>query len=476
MRARTRMGAAAVALAAAAALSIALVGVSRPAVELLHLATFTSFADSDAASRVRGPLPTLPAKEDFLHAHKDDRDGFPKAAYHKGDDEGALSADLSAAGKKVKLLSARDEAVRGEAAKRAAADLSKYDSVFSSGIDEYSKISHSIDEQSRKVFLRSLTPKKPPKPAYDPLSDERKLWRKMGVKADGVFGVPREYAGWHATATANPAALKHLPDYVRRAQAELGGGAVAAAANGWHSHPLVPSRRPAKSQVERANHEREQGSAVTPPSKYGRATGSYVEPPSAAPAPATAVRAAPTEPRPPAADGAVDAQTLQSIVKAAVSKALKARRQAEAHQEQAGSPVSGQAEIVWAKAVPVTSDSPKAVRMSAAAAAAPPVAAASDFASPGAPATGDSRAQQDAATTIAQVKQMAQMFESARHQVHSAQQAEEAVAAAGAGSAEEGESAVALRRQRNALLNEEAAARPRDKLVQDSEVSFKVAV
>ena len=49
-------------------------------------------------------------------------------------------------------MSNREIAVRGAAAKRAAADLSNYDSVFSSGIDEYSKISHAIDEQSRKVI------------------------------------------------------------------------------------------------------------------------------------------------------------------------------------------------------------------------------------------------------------------------------------------------------------------------------------
>lgn len=125
-------------------------------VELMHLSTFTSTQNEDAARRIHGPDVHVMRAEDYLHATKDDRGGFPTAEYHKGDDASALSADLSAAASKVKLLTSRDQAVRGAAAQRASADLSNYDSVFSSGIDEYSQISHAIDEQSRKVFMRSL--------------------------------------------------------------------------------------------------------------------------------------------------------------------------------------------------------------------------------------------------------------------------------------------------------------------------------
>ena len=258
-------------------------------VELMHMATFTDTQYQNEAQDIHGPNIHQLSKEDFLHANSDDRGGFPTAEYHKDDDADALSVDLSAAAKKVRLLSSREQAVRSTAAQKAAADLSNYDSVFSSGLDEYSKISHSIDEQSRKVFMRSLKPKSPPKPVYDPLRTERKLWKKMGVKADGVFGVPHEYAGWHATATANPAALKHLPDYVVRAQQELGGGAVAMAANGWHSHPMVPSRQRARAQSDDDDSSRSRASPAPPPppsapsSPFARTVGSYVSPPAAAP-------------------------------------------------------------------------------------------------------------------------------------------------------------------------------------------------
>jgi len=385
-----RLAAAVTVLAGAVALLLLAGGAARtgglqPA-SLMHLATFTVDQNLNAARSVRGEFDHLPAKEDFLHAHADDRGGFPRAEYHKDDDYHSLSSDLSAVAKKVKLLSSRDQEKRDAAAKQAAADLSNYDSVFSSGIDEYAKISHSIDEQSRKVFMRSLKPKVPPKPAYDPLGDDRKVWKKMGVHADGVFGVPHEYAGWRATATSNPSSLEHLPDYVKRAQSELGGGAVAMAANGWHSYPIVPSRQQATAASE-GNSPAQPPSAApaAPSSPFDRAVGSYVPPTEAekkrgrtAQAPDTGAEAAP--------DGAVDAQTLQSIVKAAVSKALKAHEAAEAQQHQAGTAVSTQSNIVWATAVPVTSTSPKAVRMSAAAAAAP-LAAATDFAAPSAPQT-----------------------------------------------------------------------------------------
>lgn len=218
-------------------------------IELIHWGTFSqegAVYRGTVRAEARGAL----LKDDYLHAHKDDRSGFPKAEYHKDDDAELTASTVDAAEKKMKLLSSREEAARKAADLRAAADLSNYNSVFSSGIDEYSKVSKKIDEQSRKVFLRSITPKIPPKPAYDPLSDERKLWKKMGVHTDGVLGVPHEYAGWHATATANPAELKHLPDYVQRAQEEVeSGGAVAMAANGWHSKPMVQEEQaqPARS-------------------------------------------------------------------------------------------------------------------------------------------------------------------------------------------------------------------------------------
>jgi len=384
-----RLAASVAVLAGAGALLILAGGGELQPASLMHLATFTVDQNLNAARSVRGEYDHLPAKEDFLHAHADDRGGFPRAEYHKDDDDDALSADLSAVAKKVKLLSSRDQEKRDAAAKQAAADLSNYDSVFSSGIDEYAKISHSIDEQSRKVFMRSLKPKVPPKPAYDPLGDERKVWKKMGVHADGVFGVPHEYAGWRATATSHPSSLEHLPDYVKRAQSELGGGAMAMAANGWHSYPIVPSRRQATAAAEGDSPAQPPSAAPAPPappaapsSPFDRAVGSYVplteaekKRGRAAQAPGAGAEAAP--------DGAVDAQTLQSIVKAAVSKALKAREAADAQQHQAGTAVSTQSNIVWATAVPVTSTSPKAVRMSAAAAAAP-LAAATDFAAPSA--------------------------------------------------------------------------------------------
>jgi hypothetical protein len=222
-------------------------------IELIHWGTFSqegAVYRGTVRAEARGAL----LKDDYLHAHKDDRSGFPKAEYHKDDDADLTASTVDAAEKKMKLLSSREEAARKAADLRAAADLSNYNSVFSSGIDEYAKVSHAIDEQSRKVFLRSITPKIPPKPAYDPLSDERKLWKKMGVQTDGVLGVPHEYAGWHATATANPAELKHLPDYVQRAQEEVeSGGAVAMAANGWHSKPIVQEEQaqPARSGTPR---------------------------------------------------------------------------------------------------------------------------------------------------------------------------------------------------------------------------------
>ncbi len=448
-----RLAAAAV-LAGAAALLFAGGGTGGPQpAGLLHLAAFTVSQNLDAGRRVRGHFDHLPAKEDFLHAHRDDRDGFPRAEYHKSDDDDALSADLSAAAKKVKLLSSREQAARKAAATRAAADLGSYDSAFSSGIDEYSKISRSIDEQSRKVFSRSLRPKKPPKPVYDPLGDDRKVWKKMGVDAGGVFGVPHEYVGWRATATSNPASLKHLPDYVKRAQAELGGGAVAMAANGWHSHPLVPSRRQAKAAADAESPAQPPSAApapaAAPSSPYDRAVGSYVPPPAASKKPARG-RAAQAPRSKAAPDAAMDAQTLQSIVKAAVSKALKAREAAEAQQHPPSTPVSQQPTIVWATAVPVTTNSPKAVRMSAAAAAAP-VAAAADFAAPSAPPAPARAPAAPSADAIAMVKKMAEKFEAARRQQ------QQWVVAADEGADEGVDARQALVRERSALLNEEAA-------------------
>ena len=451
-----RLAAAAV-LAGAAALLLAAGGGGRGGPQpagLLHLAAFTVSQNLDAGRRVRGKFDHLPAKEDFLHAHRDDRDGFPRAEYHKSDDDDALSADLSAAAKKVKLLSSREQAARQAAAARAAADLGSYDSAFSSGIDEYSKISRSIDEQSRRVFSRSLRPKKPPKPVYDPLGDDRKVWKKMGVHAGGVFGVPHEYAGWRATATSNPSSLKHLPDYVKRAQAELGGGAVAMAANGWRSHPLVPSRRQAKAATDAESPAQPPSAAPAPPaapsSPYDRAVGSYVPPPAASQKPARG-RAAqtPRSSAKAAPDAAMDAQTLQSIVKAAVSKALKAREAAEAQQHPAGTPVSQQPTIVWATAVPVTTNSPKAVRMSAAAAAAP-VAAAADFAAPSAPPAPARAPAAPSADAIAMVKKMAEKFEAAQRRQ------QQGVVAADEGADAGVDERQALVRQRSALLNEEA--------------------
>jgi len=328
---------------------------------------------------------------------------------------------------------------------------------------------------SRQVFMRSLVPKTPAKPVYDPLSAEKQLWRKMGVKANGVFGVPNEYEGWQATATADPSSLKHLPDYVKRAEEELGGGAVANAANGWHSHPIVPSRWRARA-VAVADDNYSQPASVSPPpssspsSPYARTVGSYVAPPAAAPAAeAVAVREG--------LDGNVNAQTLQSIVKAAVAKALKARKaqekQDDAHKQHVlaedaptATPVAGQTKIVWATAVPVTSTRPKSIRMSASSevgvASAPTPA--SDFAASDADkASAGGASESDA---VALVKQMAQTFESTRQAVRTAEQQQQRLAA---GSDGNGGDAASLRRQRSALLDEEAIAKPRDRLLEDTE-------
>ena len=181
----------------------------------------------------------------MLQAHADSRDGFPGTGsllYHKGDDANAFAVDLGAASKKERLLTARDDAARSAARQHASADLNRYDVAFSEGLDEYARRSKKIDALSRRVFVKYRPQKKPAKPAYDPLSDVRNVWEKWGANSEPVLGVPQEYDGWKATATAHPSTLKHLPDYVVRAQRELGGGAVASVANGWHSHPVRPPR------------------------------------------------------------------------------------------------------------------------------------------------------------------------------------------------------------------------------------------
>jgi hypothetical protein len=171
--------------------------------------------------------------------------------------------------------------------------------------------------------------------------------------------------------------------------------------------------------------------------------------------------------------GAVTAQTLQSIVKAAVSNALKAREAAEKGQEQAGTAVPGQSNIVWATAVPVTSNSPKSIRMSAA--SAQPVAAATDFAAPTVGASPQS-APQSSADTVAMVKKMSEKYESwkaAKKQARAAterhEQQQEAAAVSAADAGYGNDEATALRREKSALLNEEATTKPRDALMEDTE-------
>jgi len=199
-----------------------------------------------------------------------------------------------------------------------------------------------------------------------------------------------------------------------------------------------------------------------------------VAPPAAAPA-AEAVAARE------GLDGNVNAQTLQSIVEAAVAKALKARKAQEkqdhahkqhVHAEDAptATPVAGQTKIVWATAVPVTSTRPKSIRMSASSevgvASAPTVAPtpASDFAASDADkASAGGASESDA---VALVKQLAQTFESTRQAVHKAEQQQQRLAA---GSDGNGGDAASLRRQRSALLDEEAIAKPRDRLLEDTE-------
>ena len=181
----------------------------------------------------------------MLQAHADSQVRFPGTGsllYHKGDDANAFAVDLGAASKKERLLTARDDAARSAARQHASADLNRYDVAFSEGLDEYARRSKKIDALSRRVFVKYRPQKKPAKPAYDPLSDVRNVWEKWGANSEPVLGVPQEYDGWKATATAHPSTLKHLPDYVVRAQRELGGGAVASVANGWHSHPVRPRR------------------------------------------------------------------------------------------------------------------------------------------------------------------------------------------------------------------------------------------
>jgi len=258
--------------------------------------------------------------------------------------------------------------------------------------------------------------------------------------------------------------LKHLPNYVTRAQGELGGGAVAEAANGWHSHPIVPSQKRTRASADvDLSHA---ASAPPPPpakpsSPYARTVGSYV-------APARAAAAAPEPEAVQGPDGNFNAQTLQTIVKAAVSKALQARASQQKQQEQAGTAVAGQSNIVWATAVPVTSNSPKSIRISAASVAdaasaqtAAPVAAASDFAT-----AGNGGASVSPAASVALVKHMAQNFESTRQEVRTAEHQEQQQAAV---SDDNGGEAGNLRRERSALLNDEATAKPRDRLMEDTE-------
>ena len=408
----------------------------------------------------------------MLQAHADSRDGFPGTGsllYHKGDDANAFAVDLGAASKKERLLTARDDAARSAARQHASADLNRYDVAFSEGLDEYAKRSGKIDALSRRVFMKYRPQKKPAKPAYDPLSDVRNVWEKWGANSEPVLGVPQEYDGWKATATAHPSTLKHLPDYVVRAERELGGGAVASVANGWHSHPVLPLRGQSRGRDAHAATLKPQAAAIV----------------SSASAHTTAPRPSPVEPASGAGTGgSAEAQSSPEMVQTAAEAqpaADEAPAQTTAASTTGGADMSlgagrarggaradaaAQPTLVWAKAVPIVSNDAAHVPADAYEAAqvsahthtsTTPVAAAVDFASTGARASASTPARTRArpsAATVAMVKRMAQNYEASAVRLRQARSASQQ--AGGGGKVRVGgeDEVAALRRERISLVRE----------------------
>lgn len=100
-------------------------------------------------------------------------------AYHRGDDSQATQDELRKSAQHIGLLSARDDAVQKAADEAAEHDLDSYNTGISASLDDYARISKSIDAQSRSVF--NPKPKKHVKPAVDPFKDDESVWHQMGV-------------------------------------------------------------------------------------------------------------------------------------------------------------------------------------------------------------------------------------------------------------------------------------------------------
>ena len=414
----------------------------------------------------------------MLQAHADSQVRFPGTGsllYHKGDDANAFAVDLGAASKKERLLTARDDAARSAARQHASADLNRYDVAFSEGLDEYARRSKKIDALSRRVFVKYRPQKKPAKPAYDPLSDVRNVWEKWGANSEPVLGVPQEYDGWKATTTAHPSTLKHLPDYVVRAQRELGGGAVASVANGWHSHPVRPPRGQSRGR-DAHRHAPAAPAALKPqaaaivssasahttaprPSPVEPASGAGTRSSADAQSPPEMVQTA-AEPQP-EADEAPAQTTAASTTRGADTSLGAGRAGGGARADAAAQPT-----LVWAKAVPIVgndaahvpADTYEAAHVSADThASTTPVAAAVDFASTGARASASTPARTRArpsAATVAMVKRMAQNYEASAVRLRQARSASQQ--AGGGGKVRVGgeDEVAALRRERISLVRE----------------------